>query len=210
MRRRRFGRRVRVLLALSLPVLLCVLTLRWADARLGGQLHALAAMQAASTQEHAMADAVLNALSGVKSDSLVHIFQNDAGQIVSVQTDALEVNRLKGRIALAATGALTDGGQTVRIPVGSLTGLDILAGRGPGVAVRVQTAGYASAQIRSAFTGAGINQTVHRLTLDVTAVLTISMPHYIQKQALHYDVCIAETIIVGETPDVYAGLNNGE
>ncbi len=209
-RRRRSGRRLKALLVLALPVLLCAMTLRWADGRLRAQLHALAAMQASSAQEHAMADAVLHALSDVQSDALVHIFQNDAGQIVSIQTDALAVNRLKGQIAMTASGALTTGAHTVRIPLGSLTGLDLLAGRGPGIAVRVQTAGYASAEIRSAFTSAGINQTLHRMTLDVSAVLTISMPHNIHKQALHYDVCIAETVIVGMTPDVYAGLNNGE
>lgn len=157
-----------------------------------------------------MANAVLSALSGVETQSLVHVLQNSDGQVVSIQTDAISVNRLKGQIALAAGAALASPRHTVRIPFGSLTGLDLLAGRGLKIPVPVQTAGFASAQIQSEFDDAGINQTRHRLTLNVHAELTVSMPHMTRSLPMQYDVCIAETIIVGTVPDVYANMNHGE
>ena len=57
---------------------------------------------------------------------------------------------------------------------------------------------------------AGVNQTLHRMTLDVHAVLTVSMPRHTVQRTLQYDVCIAETIIVGTVPDFYANIEHGE
>ena len=180
------------------------LLLVWADARLRPQLHALAAMQALQAEEHAMNDAVLRALEGGRYDALVTVVQNDAGRVTSVQTDALQINLLKGRISEAACAALAARTQTAAIPVGSLTGMDILAGRGFALRVPVRTAGYAAADVQSVFADAGINQTIHRLLLTVHAEVCLSMAKTQKTETLAYEVCIAETVIVGEVPTLYA------
>ena len=130
--------------------------------------------------------------------------------VVSVRTDAVGINLLKGRVCEAASAALAARSQTVSIPAGSLTGLDILAGRGPSIRVRVRTSGFANADVESTFEGAGVNQTVHRLLLRVGARVCLSMAKTQQTKSLSYEVCVAETVIVGEVPALYANWSNGE
>ena len=182
----------------------------WADTRLRPQLHALAAMQALAGEEHALNSAVLSALENDRYKSLVTVEQNEDGHVVSVRTDAVGINLLKARICEAASAVLTAQSQTVCIPAGSLTGLDILSGRGPSIRVRVRTSGFANAEVESAFEGAGVNQTVHRLLLRVHASVCLSMAKTQQTKSLSYEVCVAETVIVGEVPTLYANMNNGE
>ncbi|MBQ7546266.1 MAG: sporulation protein YunB [Clostridia bacterium] len=205
-RRRRMYRRSRLRpwLCLLLIIAAVWLLLVWADARLRPQLHALAAMQALQVEEHAMNDAVLRALGDGQYDTLVTVVQNDAGRVSSIQTDALQINVLKGRISEAACGALAAHTLTAAIPIGSLTGLDILAGRGFALHVPVRTAGYAVSDVQSVFSDAGVNQTVHRLMLTVHAEVCLSMAKTQKTETLAYEVCIAETVIVGEVPQFYA------
>lgn len=196
--------RLRPWLCLLLIIAAVWLLLVWADARLRPQLHALAAMQALQVEEHAMNDAVLRALGDGQYDTLVTVVQNDAGRVSSIQTDALQINVLKGRISEAACGALAAHTLTAAIPIGSLTGLDILAGRGFALRVPVRTAGYAVSDVQSVFSDAGVNQTVHRLMLTVHAEVCLSMAKTQKTETLAYEVCIAETVIVGEVPQFYA------
>lgn len=196
--------RLRPWLCLLLIIAAVWLLLVWADARLRPQLHALAAMQALQVEEHAMNDAVLRALGDGQYDTLVTVVQNDAGRVSSIQTDALQINVLKGRISEAACGALAAHTLTAAIPIGSLTGLDILAGRGFALHVPVRTAGYAVSDVQSVFSDAGVNQTVHRLMLTVHAEVCLSMAKTQKTETLAYEVCIAETVIVGEVPQFYA------
>ena len=213
MRRRGPVRRRGVLRAwLCLLALLAAgcLGLKAADVRLRAQLYALAAARAFAVQESSLNSAVLDALDGKEYGELVHIVQNDAGQITSVQTDAVRLNVLKARVSAAAESALADSTQEVRIPVGSLTGLDILSGCGPSLHIKVRMSGFAAAEIDSAFESAGVNQTLHRLTVTVRAHVTLSMPHNTQQKDLTYPICIAETVIVGTVPQFYARTGNGE
>ncbi len=182
----------------------------WADARLRPQLHALAAMQAMAGEEHALNDAVLSVIESERYASLVTVEQNDSGRVTSVRTDAVGVNLLKGRVCEAASAVLAARSQTVCIPVGSLTGLDILAGRGPAIRVRVRTSGFANADVESVFEGAGVNQTVHRLLLRVRASVCLSMAKTQQTESISYEICVAETVIVGEVPTLYANMKQGE
>lgn len=201
---------LRAWLCLSALLAAIVLTVAAADARLRPQLHALAAMQALAAEEHILNTAVLSALEDGRYDALVSVRQNDAGRVTAVQTNALQINLLKGRISEAAAAALTERTQIAAIPAGSLTGLDILSGRGFAIRIPVRTVGFANAEIESVFTGAGVNQTVHRLLLRVTAQVCLSMAKTQRTESLCYEVCIAETVIVGEVPALYANTGNGE
>ena len=211
-RRRAFRKRSRLRPWLCVAACLAAvwLLLVWADARLRPQLYALAAMQAMAGEEHALNSAVFSVLESDRYASLVQIDQTENGRIASVRTDAVGINLLKGRVCEAASAALASHEQVVCIPAGSLTGLDILAGHGPLIRVPVRTSGFANADVDSEFEGAGVNQTVHRLMLHVHASVCLSMAKSQQTKSLSYDICIAETVIVGEVPALYANMNNGE
>ena len=211
-RRHAFRKRSRVKPWLCLAALIAAVwfALAWADARLRPQLHALAATQAMAGEEHALNSAVLSVIENDRYAALASVEQNDSGRVTSVRTDAVGINLLKSRVCEAASAALCAHTQVVRIPVGSLTGLDILAGRGPSIRIPVHTSGFANADVESVFEDAGVNQTVHRLLLRVHASVCLSMAKTQQTKSLSYEICIAETVIVGEVPQLYANMNNGE
>ena len=61
----------------------------------------------------------------------------------------------------------------------------------------------AEVKLRSSFTDAGINQTLHRLLLELSAELRVLIPAGTVTARVYTDVTLAETLIVGRVPDSY-------
>ena len=59
---------------------------------------------------------------------------------------------------------------------GSFTGVKLLAGRGPGVNIVISSIGNVETDLRSEFTSKGINQTLHRVYLQVDCEVSILTP----------------------------------
>ena len=89
------------------------------------------------------------------------------------------------------------------IPLGTLTGSALLAGRGPVFRVRMQFVGSSTARFENEFTEAGINQTKHRIILSVDVSVSILLPGVSTYTKVSNDFTVAETIIVGTVPDSY-------
>ena len=89
------------------------------------------------------------------------------------------------------------------IPVGSLTGSPLLAGRGPRISVRMESVGSSSARFENQFESAGINQTKHRIVLRIDVYVSILLPGYSAVTQVSNEITVAETVIVGEVPDTY-------
>ena len=95
------------------------------------------------------------------------------------------------------------------IPVGTLTGSALLAGRGPGFTVRMQTTGSCSARFENQFSHAGINQTTHSIILYVDVSMSILLPGFRTGTDVSNSFSVAETIIVGDVPDTYTYFDSG-
>ena len=107
------------------------------------------------------------------------------------------------RISQVPTGDLS-------IPIGSLTGSALLAGRGPRISVRMESVGSSEANFRNAFTSAGINQTKHQIYLVVDVYVSILLPGFSTTTKFSNTYSVAETVIVGSVPDNYTYFSNGE
>lgn len=92
--------------------------------------------------------------------SLVTIERDESGSVCSIESNAMNINRLKNNIAARLERELDRmSGIDIMIPVGTLTGLQLLHGRGFDVGMTVSPVGYAQTAIVSEFTEAGLNQT---------------------------------------------------
>ena len=89
------------------------------------------------------------------------------------------------------------------IPIGSLTGSALLAGRGPRITVRMESVGSSEANFHNAFTSAGINQTKHQIILTVDVSVSILLPGFTTATEVSNSFIVAETVIVGAVPDTY-------
>lgn len=90
---------------------------------------------------------------------------------------------------------------------GSFTGFKLLAGKGHGVPIRISTVGNVETDLRSEFTAQGINQTLHRVYLQVVCEVSILTPYNDITEKISNQVLIAENVIVGKIPNTYYNLN---
>lgn len=89
------------------------------------------------------------------------------------------------------------------IPIGSLTGSALLAGRGPRISVRMESVGTSSAWFENEFVTGGINQTNHRIILHIEVSVAILLPGVTTTTKVNNAVTVAETVIVGSVPETY-------
>ena len=96
----------------------------------------------------------------------------------------------------------------LRMPVTSRSRL--LAGSGPSVRVKIVPAGAVTTEFVSEFSSAGINQTRHRIFLQVHTTVQMIIPTGTQSAAVSAHVPVAESIIVGDVPQSFVDVLMGE
>ena len=200
----------------ALPVL-AALALSWAllgtiNRRLGPVLEAKASSQAVNLMTQAIDTAVDNCLqeNDMNYGDFVTITTDGAGKVTSLTSNTAANSRFKRQVVEAVTRQLTTlDSDALGVPLGSLTGQPLLSGKGPSVRARVDSVGEVTADYTNSFTAAGVNQTLHRVSLDITATVYLFLPGEILPVSVSSSVCVAETVIVGETPDTYLNLEKG-
>ncbi len=82
----------------------------------------------------------------------------------------------------------------------------MLAGRGPGIKIRISSIGDVETDLRSEFTAQGINQTLHRVYLRVKCNVNILTPFDNIAREITNQVLLIENVIVGNIPNTYYNL----
>ena len=122
-----------------------------------------------------------------------------------------EFNRLQAEILKDILEKVSEvSTKELSIPIGTLSGSSLLAGRGPNISVRMQSVGSSTAVLENEFTSAGINQTKHRILLKVDVSVSILLPGFATAAKVSNVVTVAETIIVGDVPDSYTFFQSGD
>jgi sporulation protein YunB len=143
-------------------------------------------------------------------EQLMHIAYDESGNVVSIESDMVRINQLKAGITERVQESLARRSQQpVPIPLGTLVGSQLLAGRGPAVDFILQPIGYPEVEITSEFTEAGINQTLHQVMLQVRTEVNGLVPGCMVGAEITTNYCIAETVIVGTIPDAYTKVYDG-
>lgn len=151
-------------------------------------------------------EAVLSELDRVGADysTLVCLTTNNDGEVISVESNVMNINRLKTNIADRVEREIERlSAIDIQIPIGTLMGIQLLHGRGFSVGMSVQPLGYATTAVISEFTQAGINQTRHRILIEISAAVDAIIPGYSTEVPVTTTIVAAETIIVGRVPEAY-------
>ena len=150
----------------------------------------------------AVDDAVISGK--VNYDALVRFEKDDSGHVTALRSNMAEANRLQTAICDDILQRLSEVSTSeLRIPIGTLTGIAVLAGRGPALCVRMQTVGSSNAAFRNEFSAAGINQTKHQILLDVDVNVSILLPGFSAYTTVSNVITVAETVIVGNVPQTH-------
>lgn len=137
-------------------------------------------------------------------EQLVDFDKDAEGHVTALRSNMAAFNRLQASIADDILQRMAEVSSTdLAIPIGTLTGSPLLAGRGPCLRVRMQSVGTATARFNNQFSSAGINQTRHRIILDVDVHVSILLPGLTTYTKVSNEISVAETVIVGGVPETY-------
>ena len=123
-----------------------------------------------------------------------------SGKVTAIEAVSENINKVQSELALIINDRLEKSEEYTEIPVGSLTGSYMLAGKGFNIRLRICPARKATVSLRSDFTSAGNNQTCHRISAVVTAEIKSSLPLYDFETETQSEFLLAENIIVGDVP----------
>ena len=151
-------------------------------------------------------DAVLAELENEDADysKLVTLTTNADGEVISLESNVMNINKLKTRIAQRLEREIERLSEIdIQIPIGTLLGIQLLHGKGFSVGMTVQPMGFATASIISEFSEAGLNQTLHRLVIEIKADVDAIIPGFSTRVPVKTTIVAAETVIVGRVPNAY-------
>lgn len=166
----------------------------------------LATARTSNTVNRIVVAAVNDAVDSGRIDyeQLVDFDKDADGHVTALRSNMAAFNRLQASIADDILQRMAEVSSTdLAIPIGTLTGSPLLAGRGPCLRVRMQSVGTATARFDNQFSSAGINQTRHRIILDVDVHVSILLPGLTTYTKVSNEISVAETVIVGGVPDTY-------
>ena len=152
----------------------------------------------------AMQKAVAARMTGGQWSDLVQLVKDGEGQITAAVTDVGRVNELQAALSGDVIAALTAPNTAdLGVPLGNLLPSPFFSGLGPKVPIRILSVSEVEVKLMSRFTSAGINQTLHRLLLSLSARVRVLIPTGTVTAIVYADVTAAETLIVGRVPDSY-------
>lgn len=141
-------------------------------------------------------------------DELFSFEKDNDGNIIMIKSNVSPINEIISDVAVKIQNEIEERGrENIEIALGSFTGISLLAGKGPGVPIRISSIGNVETDLKSEFSAQGINQTLHRVYLQVTCEISILTPYHNITEKIANQVLIAENVIVGRIPNTYYNLN---
>lgn len=185
-------------------VVLAVLVLTLFRVRFHGTIRSLAETQVKNTTSDLINDAIDRQIDvgNIQYDRIVYFEKDLNGKITALKTNMSEVNRLKTSILNIINDEILAMDTTdLGIPIGSLILPEMLSGKGPQIPVQILSISNSDASFESYFTEAGINQTLQKLTMNISVDVAILVLGKAENFTVSSQVVVAETIIVGQVPD---------
>lgn len=141
-------------------------------------------------------------------DEIIRVDKDSEGNIVMLKADTLKMNKIACDVALQSQKELLKLGEVgIKIPIGYITRNNILSYYGPRITIKMQPIGFVETKYSSEFESAGINQTRHKIYVKVKTKVRVIIPLKSNDIEVANEIPIAETIIVGKTPNTAIGLD---
>lgn len=201
---KRFFRRLKIILILFLIVL--TVAFFWLRRAYRDVIRDLAQTQVKNTTSDLTNDAIAKQIADgvVQYDRIVYFEKDLDGRITALKTNIGEVNRLKTDILnIINDEILALDHSDIGIPIGSLFLPELLSGRGPVIPVHILSIRNSDANFVSHFSQAGINQTLHQVTMEIAIDVSVLVLGRTTSFTIESQVVIAETVIVGQVPNTF-------
>lgn len=149
-----------------------------------------------------------NFLDTISYDDIVSIERGEDGKITAVKSNLSFVSSMKSDLSLKIYDKLSEiDSSDLKIPLGSLSGLDILSGMGPFVSFDIKPYGMAETDILTDFSESGINQTKCSVLVSARASVSVLGLSVNKKSITDVSLPVIETVIVGDVPESFTHVD---
>ena len=195
-----------LLIRLLLLAFIILVTLALLRSRVYPVLRSLAETQVKNTASDLINDAIAEqiATGNIQYDRIVYFEKDLNGRITALKTNIGEINRLKTDVLnIINDEILSTDESSLGVALGSLFLPEFLSGKGPKLPVRILVIRNSEADFYSDFSEAGINQTLHKLNMEVFLDVTVLVLGSTTEFTISSHMVVAETVIVGDVPETY-------
>lgn len=143
----------------------------------------------------------------VRYADLIKFGRDKNGNIVSVTTDAYYLNKIGNSIGDEIDKRINRmRSYVIKIPFSVIFNEQLINGRGPKMPLIFVMTGITTTDFENEFTAAGVNQTHHRIMMNITVNTYVVHSGSVTVVPYQTNVCIAESIVVGITPQAFAEI----
>ena len=146
-----------------------------------------------------------------KYNEMIKIDKDNNGKIILVQSDTGKLNYIASKISNECNKSLADmSNNKIKVPLGWITEKSLFYNLGPDISIEVEPIGNVVVTYESKFESAGINQTRHKIYLNVNGKVRIKLPIKSEEIDVSTQIPVCDTIIIGEVPDMAIYSKQGE
>ncbi len=129
---------------------------------------------------------------------------NEKSELVYISLNAAAVNKIQTGLKKDILITLkTIKEEQFNVPVGNLTGIKLLSGKGAKIKMKIAPLGTITSDATSTFESVGINHTLHKIGIKLTVYFEAACPFKSTRFEVNYFVLICESIIIGQIPQVF-------
>lgn len=126
------------------------------------------------------------------------------GNIKMISGNIFTINEITSNIAINIQKSLDNYEDTfIKMSLGSFTGSKLLSSIGPNIKIGLSSVGKVDTDVRSEFVSQGINQTIHRVYLQIDCKVSVLTPYENIDTDVGNQVLLVENVIMGEIPENY-------
>ncbi len=168
-------------------------------------------------------ESIANSFDNVNVDSLVKTITNKNDEIISIDFNALEVNKALNNVNSTIIKSLKeignnnysnlsssvyelekrDNGFIYYVPLGVVSGNPVVADLGPKIPIKATLNGSVFSNVKTELTEYGINNSLLKIYVEVDTSISFIMPFVSDTIKLKSEVPIITKIINGKVPEVY-------
>lgn len=139
---------------------------------------------------------------------LISIQRDNDGNIILLTANSLQANKLARQTAIVSQQRIDQlAKEQIEIPFGTISGIPLFSEMGPEITITVTPIGAVNCTFTSTFESVGINQTLHRMFIQVECKMDLIIPQMHHTMECVVPILVSESIIIGKVPQTY--LNGG-
>ncbi len=141
---------------------------------------------------------------------LVTFEKDTEGNVTALFFNTAMINTLSTKISRGVYQKVDDQVITdIEIPIGNAIGGMLFSGRGPKIQIKILSVADVNTAFSNDFESVGINNTRHKIYMDITVEVNIMIPGFAEDTVTVSDqVAVCETTIFGKVPDMFADIGS--